>query len=122
MVYQANAVPVRDNENKRTWNASISTNSPNYARSWPLCSYVLLPCSPKFFANSGILVSWGTGGNQIGYPRIFDMTACPGIMLTLSLSWNAPAISSITKSIVVGGSPPALLVQPMFSSRPTNHD
>jgi hypothetical protein len=47
VVYQANIVPVRENENKRTWNASISANSPNYARNWSMCSCVLLPWSPK---------------------------------------------------------------------------
>jgi hypothetical protein len=47
----ANAVPVRDNENKQTWNASMSTNSPNCARNWPMCSCVLLSWSLKFFAN-----------------------------------------------------------------------
>jgi hypothetical protein len=61
VVYHANAVPVRDIENKRTWNVSVSANSPYYARNWPMCSCVLLPWSPKKFANLGILVSWGYG-------------------------------------------------------------
>jgi hypothetical protein len=32
VAYHANAVPVKDNENKRTWNASVSANSLNCAR------------------------------------------------------------------------------------------
>lgn len=72
-----------------------------------MCSCMLLPCSPKSFANSNILVPWGTIGSQIGYHRVSDMSG-PGIMLTSSLSQNTPAISSLTMSISAGGSPPAL--------------
>jgi hypothetical protein len=32
VAYQANAVPVKDNENKRTLNASMLANSPNCAK------------------------------------------------------------------------------------------
>ena len=32
MAYHANAVPVKDNEN-----ASVSANSPNCAKNWPMC-------------------------------------------------------------------------------------
>jgi hypothetical protein len=32
VAYHANAVPVKDNENKRTRNASVSANSPNCAK------------------------------------------------------------------------------------------
>jgi hypothetical protein len=34
VVYHANAVPVKDNENRRTHNASVSVNSPNCAKNW----------------------------------------------------------------------------------------
>jgi hypothetical protein len=56
VVYHANVVPIRDNENKRTRNASMPANSPNYARNWSMCSCMLLPWSPEFFANSSILI------------------------------------------------------------------
>jgi hypothetical protein len=36
VAYHANAVPVKDNENKRTRNASVSANSPNCAKNWPM--------------------------------------------------------------------------------------
>jgi hypothetical protein len=91
------------------------------ARGTPLCRPILLivletglcvhVCfslgHPKFLR---IRVSWfhvGMGGGQIGCHKAFDMTAL-GIMLTPSLSRNAPAISSLTMSIAVGGRPPAL--------------
>jgi hypothetical protein len=61
VAYHANAVPVNDNENKRTRNAFVSTNFPNCARNWPMCSRVLFPWSPEKFANSSILVSCGYG-------------------------------------------------------------
>jgi hypothetical protein len=32
MAYHVNAVLVRDNDNKRMWNTSVSANSPNCAR------------------------------------------------------------------------------------------
>jgi hypothetical protein len=56
VAYHANAVPIEDNENKRTRNASALVNSPNYAINWSKCLCVLLPWSPEKFANSGILV------------------------------------------------------------------
>jgi hypothetical protein len=56
VAYHANAFPIRDDENKQTRNTSVSANSPNYARNWPMCSCVLLPWSPKIFVNSVILV------------------------------------------------------------------
>jgi hypothetical protein len=59
--YHANAIPVKDNENKCTRNASVSANSPNCSKSWPMCSRVLFPWSPENFANSGILVSYEYG-------------------------------------------------------------
>jgi hypothetical protein len=59
VAYYAKAVPVRDNENKRTRNASLSTNSPNCTRNWPNCSCALLLWSPKIFVNLGILVPCG---------------------------------------------------------------
>jgi hypothetical protein len=61
VAYHANAVHVKDNENKRTRNTSMSANSPICARNWPMCSRVLFPLSPKNFVNSGILVPCGYG-------------------------------------------------------------
>jgi hypothetical protein len=61
VAYHANAVPVKDNENKRTQSASLLTNSHNYARNWPICSRVLFPWSPENFTNSVILVPYGYG-------------------------------------------------------------
>jgi hypothetical protein len=75
VAYLANAVPVKDNENKRTRNASVSANSPNCAKNWPMCSCVLFPWSPKNFANSGILVPCGMSGGQISCHKASDMTA-----------------------------------------------
>jgi hypothetical protein len=43
VAYHANVVPVKDNKNKRTWNASVSANSLNCARNWHMCSRVLFP-------------------------------------------------------------------------------
>jgi hypothetical protein len=59
VAYHVNTVLVKDNENKRTQNASVSANSPNCAKNWSMCSRVLFPWSPKNFANSGILVPCG---------------------------------------------------------------
>jgi hypothetical protein len=56
VAYHVNAVPVKDNENNRTRNASVLANSPNYAKNWSMCSRVLFPWSPENFANLGILV------------------------------------------------------------------
>jgi hypothetical protein len=61
VAYHANVVLVKDNENKRTRNASVSANSPNCANNWPMCSRVLLPWSPENFVNSRILVPCGYG-------------------------------------------------------------
>jgi hypothetical protein len=61
VAYHVNAVPIKDNENKRTQNASVSVNSPNCAKNWSMCSRVLFPWSPENFANSGILVPCGYG-------------------------------------------------------------
>jgi hypothetical protein len=61
VAYHANAVPVKDNENKCTRNAFVLANSPNCAKNWPMCSHVLFPWSPEIFANSGIPVPYGYG-------------------------------------------------------------
>jgi hypothetical protein len=61
VAYHANAVPIKDNENKRTRNAYVLVNSPNCAKNWPMCSCVFFPGSPENFANSGILVPCGYG-------------------------------------------------------------
>jgi hypothetical protein len=61
VAYHANVFHVKDNKNKRTRNASVSTNSPNYAKNWPMCSCVLFPWSPENFANLVILVPCGYG-------------------------------------------------------------
>jgi hypothetical protein len=56
VAYHVNAVLIKDNENKRTQNASLSANSPNCAKKWPMCSR-----SPENFVNSNILVPCGYG-------------------------------------------------------------
>jgi hypothetical protein len=61
VAYHVNAVPVKDNENKRTHNALVSANTPNCAKNWFICSRVLFPWSTENFANSGILVPCGYG-------------------------------------------------------------
>jgi hypothetical protein len=61
MAYHVNAVPVKNNENKRTRNTSVSANSLNCAKNWSMCSHVLFPWSPENFANSGILVPYVYG-------------------------------------------------------------
>jgi hypothetical protein len=61
VAYHAIAVLVKDNENKRTRNASVSANSPNCAKNWAMCSRVLFPWSPENLAKSGILVPCGYG-------------------------------------------------------------
>jgi hypothetical protein len=75
VAYHVNAVPVKDNENKRTQNASVSANSPNCAKNWSMCSRVLFSRSPENFTNSGILVPVGMGAGQTGYHKVSDMTA-----------------------------------------------
>jgi hypothetical protein len=47
VAYHANAVPAKDNENKRTRNAYVSTNSPNCTKNCPMCLRVLFPWSSK---------------------------------------------------------------------------
>jgi hypothetical protein len=77
-VYHAKAVPVRDNENNRTRNASLSINSPNCARNWPTHLCVLLHWSPEKFVNLGILVLVGMGRGQIGCHMASDKTTPHG--------------------------------------------
>jgi hypothetical protein len=47
------------------------------------------------------------GHSQIGCHKVSDTTA-PWVMLTLSLSWNAPSISSLIMLMEDGGNPLAL--------------
>lgn len=96
---------MKDNENKRTQKASLSTNSPNCAMNWAICSFVLLPCSPKNLEKPGILVSCGykTMSNQLSYGFRYDYLEL--VILNTSLSQNALAISSLSISIAAGGSP-----------------
>jgi hypothetical protein len=61
VAYHANAGPVKDNENKRTRNTSVSVNSPNCAKNWHMCSRMLFSWSPENLANSDILVPYGYG-------------------------------------------------------------
>jgi hypothetical protein len=75
VAYQANVVPVRDNENKRTRNASVSTNSPNCARNWLICSCVLLPCYLS------LTMSIAGGGSP---PALWSST-CVGVLVLCSL-------------------------------------
>jgi hypothetical protein len=75
VAYHVNAVFIKDNENKRTWNASVSANSPNCVKNWHMCLCVLFPWSPENFR---IRVSWfpvGMGGGQIGCHKVSHMTA-----------------------------------------------
>jgi hypothetical protein len=110
VAYQANVVPVKDNENKCTRNASMSANSPNWAKIRPMCSCRV--CSfIDLLKTLRIRVSWfpvGMGGGQIGCHKVSDMTAPPGIMLTPRLSRNTLVISSLTISIAAGGRLPYL--------------
>jgi hypothetical protein len=79
MAYHVNAVPVKDNENKRTRNASVSANSPNCANNWSMCSRVLFFRHPKTLR---IRVFWspvGMGAGQTGYHKVSDMTAPRGL-------------------------------------------
>jgi hypothetical protein len=125
--YQAKAIPVRDKENKRTRKASPSTNSPRCSRNWPTCLCVLLPLSPENLENSGILVPCGYGivSNRGSYGFRYDYPTLA--TLTLSLSRNNPAISSLIFAIAPGGRPPdlglwgsfgrALLCRPSYRDR-----
>jgi hypothetical protein len=108
VTYQANVVPVGDNENKRTRNASVSANSPNYDRNCPMCSCMLLPCSHENFAKLGILVPCGYECSQIDCHRVFDMIALPRDHANFELISERPTISSLTMSIAGGVSPPTL--------------
>jgi hypothetical protein len=108
--YHVNAVPVKDNENKRTRNASVSANSPNCAKNWSMCSHCSFLGHPKTL-RIRVYVFWspvGMGDSQTDYYKVSDMNAPPGIILTPSLSWNLPAISSLTISMAAGGRPPTL--------------
>jgi hypothetical protein len=102
VAYHANAVPIKDNENKRTRNASGRPILLIALRNG-LCAHA---CSflghPKFLRIRVSGAPMGMGGGRIGYHKVSDMTA-PGTMLTPSLSRNAPAISSLTISIAAGG-------------------
>jgi hypothetical protein len=40
-----------------------------------MCLRVFFPWSPKNFTNSGILVPWGMGGDQIGYHKVSNIIA-----------------------------------------------
>jgi hypothetical protein len=64
VAYHVNAVPVKDNENKRTRNPSVLANSPNCAKNWSMCSHVLFSWSPENFVNSGILDPYGYGSRS----------------------------------------------------------
>jgi hypothetical protein len=82
VAYHADAVPVEDNENKRTRNASVSANSPNCPKNWPMCSHVFFPWSPENFA-----------------PRHHAYS---------ELISERPAIFSLTISMAASARPPAL--------------
>jgi hypothetical protein len=78
VAYHANVVPFKDNENKRTRNASVSVNSLNCAKNWPMCSLCSFLGHPK---NLRIRVSWfpvGMGGGKIDCHKASDMTAPQG--------------------------------------------
>jgi hypothetical protein len=54
VAYHANAIPVKDNENKHTQNAFVSANSPNCAKNWPMCFAnlsFLVPCGHGWWSN-----------------------------------------------------------------------
>jgi hypothetical protein len=106
--YHAKAIQVRDKENKRTWKASPSANSPRCTRNWPTCSCVLLPLSPKFLKNSGILIAcrYGTMSNRWPYGFWYD---CPILAThTSSLYRNSSVISSLIFSTTLCGRLPDL--------------
>ena len=79
VAYHVNAVPIKDNENKRIRNASVSANSPNCAKNWSMCSRVLFSWSPENFANSVFWSLVGMGPGQTGYHKVSDMTAPRGL-------------------------------------------
>ena len=66
---QEKAVPVKDKENKQTYNSFIELASRNCARYWLTCLKVLLLLSPLNFTNSGNLKPAGyvTVSKDIGY-------------------------------------------------------
>jgi hypothetical protein len=107
VVYHVNTIPVKDNENKRTRNASVLANSPNCAKNWPMCSRVFFLGHPKILR---IRVSWfpvGMGGDQIGCHKVSDMIA-PMDHAYFELISECPAIFSLTISMAAGARPPAL--------------
>jgi hypothetical protein len=75
VAYHANTVPVKDNENKRTRNASVSANSPNCAKNWPMCSRVFFLGRPKILRIRVSSFPGGTGCDQIGCHKVSDMIA-----------------------------------------------
>jgi hypothetical protein len=74
-IYHVNAVPVRDNENKRTRQTSLSTNSPRGTKNWLTCYCVLFLPSPKNLEKSGILVPCVYGMVQIIDYKVSNTTA-----------------------------------------------
>jgi hypothetical protein len=60
VAYHVNAVPVKDNENKRTRNASVSANSPNCAKKVYVLARALFLVTRKLyeFGYSGPLWVW----------------------------------------------------------------
>jgi hypothetical protein len=44
VAYHAKVVSVRDSENKQTWKASLTDNSPSCTRNWPvlMCAFDLV--------------------------------------------------------------------------------
>jgi hypothetical protein len=73
VAYHANEVPVKDNENKRTRNASVSANSSNCAKTGLCVRACFFLGHPKILQ---IRVSWfpvGMGGDQIGCHKVSDM-------------------------------------------------
>jgi hypothetical protein len=89
----------------RTRKASMSTNSPNCARNWPIYLWVPLLPSPENLEKSGTLVPrrYGTTSHWGSYGFWWD---CPRPdILTPNFSQNCLAISSRTSSIVGDGNP-----------------
>jgi hypothetical protein len=75
VAYHANVVPVKDNENKRTRNASVSAILLIVLRTGLCVRACFFLGHPKILR---IRVSWflgGMGGDQIGCHKVFDMIA-----------------------------------------------
>jgi hypothetical protein len=76
MVYQANAIPVRDNENKRAWNDGTSLYQPILLimLATSICAHA---CSylghPNFLQIRASLFPRDTSDNQISCHKVFDM-------------------------------------------------